>query len=67
MKKNEVKIGGVYTARVSDKLVPVRIDCENRHGGWTGTNLTTKKTVRIKSAQRLRGNRLLLVLPSEFE
>ena len=34
MKKNEVKVGGVYTAKVSDKLVEVRIDGENRHGGW---------------------------------
>jgi hypothetical protein len=25
------------------------------HGGWDATNLTTKKKVRIKSAQRLRG------------
>ena len=26
MKKNEVQVGGVYTAKVSDKLVEVRID-----------------------------------------
>ena len=26
MKKNDVKIGGVYTAKVTDKVVPVRID-----------------------------------------
>jgi len=55
MKKNEVKIGKVYTARVTDKLVPVRIDGENRHGGWDATNLATGKKVRIKSPQRLRG------------
>ncbi len=53
MKKNEVKIGEVYTARVTDRLVPVRIDQENRHGGWDATNLATNKKVRIKSAQRL--------------
>jgi hypothetical protein len=34
MKKSEVKVGGVYTAKVSDKVVEVRIDGENRHGGW---------------------------------
>ena len=39
MKKNEVKIGSVYTAKVTDKLVEVRIDGENRHGGWDATNL----------------------------
>jgi hypothetical protein len=54
MKKNEVQIGGVYSAKVSDKLVEVRIDAENRHGGWDATNLATNKKVRIKSAQRLR-------------
>jgi hypothetical protein len=54
MKKNEVQVGGVYSAKVSDKLVEVRIDAENRHGGWDATNLATNKKVRIKSAQRLR-------------
>ncbi len=54
MKKSEVKLGGVYTAKVTDKLVEVRIDAESRHGGWDATNLTTGKKVRIKSAQRLR-------------
>jgi hypothetical protein len=55
MKKSEVKIGKVYAAKVSDKLVSVRIDAENPHGGWDATNLATGKKVRIKSAQRLRG------------
>ncbi len=55
MKKSEVKVGGVYAAKVSDKVVEVRIDGENRHGGWDGTNLSTGKKVHIKSPQRLRG------------
>jgi len=55
MKKNEVRVGGVYTAKVSDKLVHVRIDRTNRHGGWDATNLSTGKQVRIKSPARLRG------------
>ena len=55
MKKNEVKIGSVYTAKVSDKVVDVRIDGENRHGGWNATNLATGKKIHIKSPQRLRG------------
>ena len=54
MKKNEVQVGGVYSAKVSDKVVEVRIDAENRHGGWDATNLATNKKVHIKSAQRLR-------------
>jgi hypothetical protein len=55
MKKDEVKIGETYTAKVTNKVVPVRIDKENPRGGWDATNLVTNKTVRIKSAQRLRG------------
>lgn len=54
MKKADIKIGGVYRAKVSDKLTDVRIDAENPSGGWDATNLATKKKVRIKSAQRLR-------------
>jgi hypothetical protein len=53
MKKNQVKIGGVYAVKVSGKVVPVRIDSENMYGGWNGTNLKTGMTVCIKSAQRL--------------
>ena len=55
MKKNDVKVGGLYAAKVTDKVVPVRIDAENAHGGWDGVNQATGKKVRIKSAQRLRG------------
>ena len=54
MKKHEVKLGSEYIANVSGKLAHVRIDRENPHGGWDATNLATKKSVRIKSAQRLR-------------
>jgi hypothetical protein len=55
MKKHEVKVGAKYLAKVSDKVVPVRIDGENPHGGWDATNEATGKKVHIKSAQRLRG------------
>ena len=54
MKKSEVKIGGVYTAKVTNKVVQVRIDAESRYGGWDATNLATGKKVRIKSPARLR-------------
>jgi hypothetical protein len=54
MKKSEVEIGGVYTAKVTNKLVQVRIDAESRYGGWDATNLATGKNVRIKSPARLR-------------
>ena len=55
MKKSEVKVGTHYRAKVSDQMTTVRIDAENANGGWDATNLRTNKKVRIKSAQRLRG------------
>jgi hypothetical protein len=55
MKKNEVKVGGRYIAKVSGKLVQVRITGTSGHGGWDAVNEATGKEVRIKSAQRLRG------------
>jgi hypothetical protein len=55
MKKHEVKVGAKYLAKVSDKVVVVRIEAENPHGGWDATNEATGKRIRIKSAQRLRG------------
>jgi len=44
----------VHTAKVTGKLVPVRIDA-TKGTGWSATNLATGKTIYIKSAQRLRG------------
>ena len=55
MKKDEVKVGGTYVAKVSDRLVTVRIDSTHSGGGWNATNTATGKRIRIKSAQRLRG------------
>jgi hypothetical protein len=54
MKKNEIEVGGLYTAKVSGKVVKVRIDSANTHGGWNATNTATGKRIRVKSAQRLR-------------
>jgi len=54
MKKQDVKIGKHYAAKVSGRMATVRIDAENPHGGWDATNLRTRKKVRVKSAQRLR-------------
>ncbi|MCD6404829.1 MAG: winged helix-turn-helix domain-containing protein [Planctomycetes bacterium] len=58
MKKDKVKVGGTYKAKVSGKLTEVRITGESRHGGWDAVNVLTNRTVRIKSAQRLRGEAL---------
>ncbi|HEX7010762.1 MAG TPA: winged helix-turn-helix domain-containing protein [Phycisphaeraceae bacterium] len=57
MKKEQVQIGQVYSAKVSGKVVPVRIEKErpaSGGGGWDAVNLHTNRPVRIKSAQRLR-------------
>jgi len=53
MKKNEVKIGGEYVAKVSGDKVIVKIDSESRFGGWNATNTYTGRSVRIKTAARL--------------
>jgi hypothetical protein len=55
MKNDDVKIGQTYSAKITDKVVPVRIDVEHKSGGWHGTNMTTNRKVHIKSAQKLRG------------
>ncbi|QDT60617.1 hypothetical protein SV7mr_31410 [Stieleria bergensis] len=55
MKKADVKIGGEYFAKVTNKKVTIRIDAENSSGGWDATNLATNKKVRIKTAARLQG------------
>ena len=54
MKKSKVKVGGVYTVKVTNKIVQVRIDAESRYGGFDATNLATGKKVRIKSLAKLR-------------
>jgi HB1/ASXL restriction endonuclease-like protein with HTH domain len=58
MKKDEVRIGSTYTAKVSGGIAPVRITEEkwagDKHTGWSGVNTETGRAVRIKSAQRLR-------------
>jgi len=54
MKKADVQIGGVYAAKVSGKVVPVRITAESPYGGWDAVNTISNRAVRIKSAQKLR-------------
>ena len=54
MQAKEVVLGGIYAAKLSDKLVPVRLEAETEGGGWQATNMRTGKSVRIKSARRLR-------------
>lgn len=69
MKKSEIKVGSVYIAKVSGKLVPVKILEEKTSQStqwvmgqpkrrsttwWLGLNTRTGFEVRIKSAAKLR-------------
>lgn len=67
MTKNDVQIGQTYQAKVSNRIVEVRIDSEYHHGGWNATNLSTGKKVRIKTARRLRGRSVEVPPPQPQE
>lgn len=54
MLKKQIVIGKSYLAKISGNLTFVRIDSESSYGGWNATNLKTGRSVRIKSAQKLR-------------
>jgi hypothetical protein len=58
MKKDDIKIGSTYLAKVSGEVVPVTLREEKwkgeKHTGWVGTNTQTGRSVYVKSAQRLR-------------
>lgn len=54
MKKKDVIIGAYYAAKISGNVVPIRIDRESRFGGWDATNIKTNRSVRIKTAGKLR-------------
>jgi hypothetical protein len=54
MKKEDVSVGGTYSAKVGNKTIDVRIDSENAKGGWNATGVDSGKPVRIKDARQLR-------------
>jgi len=54
MKKAEIEVGSLYRAKVSEKVVTVRIDSEHDRKGWWATNLSTGRKIRILGCQRLR-------------
>lgn len=55
MKKQAVSVGQTYLAKVSGKMVTVRIDGPNPFGGWYATNLSSHHHITIRNAGRLRG------------
>lgn len=54
MKKSDVVLGRRYMARVSGKLVTVVPYYKAVLGGWHATNCATGRTIRVKTAARLR-------------
>lgn len=55
MKKTEVEIGKTYMAKVSKKLVKVKVVGINITGrGWQAISQSTGRTIHIRGAQRLR-------------
>ena len=54
MKGANIQIGGVYAAKVSGKIVHVRISSAASYVGWYATNMSTGRIIHIRSAARLR-------------
>lgn len=54
VKKKEVQIGRIYAAKISGRVVPVKVTASHDAGGWTAENLRTGHPVRIRSAAKLR-------------
>ena len=54
MRKKEIVIGGTYQVKVSGQLVSVKLTGRSSYGGWAGTNLSTGRTIHIRTAGRLR-------------
>ena len=60
MKSKDIREGATYAVKVSGKIVPVLIAAPSGYGGWWGLNHITKKSVRIKSAQRCRAELVMV-------
>jgi hypothetical protein len=62
MRGSQITIGGVYLAKVSGKIVPVRVLSKYEHfyrGGrshdaFICENMTTGRKIRVRSVQRFR-------------
>lgn len=54
MTKRDVRIGCEYLAKVSGKLTRVKLTGESPYGGWNAVNIATGRTIRIRTAARLR-------------
>lgn len=55
MKAKDVVLGCLYYVKVSGDVVPVRVTGLHPLGGFVGVNQEIGRTIRIKTAGRLRG------------
>ena len=55
MLKKNVELGKHYAIKDHDgRIRVIRLDSESRYGGYNATKLKTGRTIRIKSAAKLR-------------
>lgn len=56
MKKDEIRVGGLYEAKVNGRYTTVRVDdiCENSTHPYTVTNLSTGRQIMFRSAAKFR-------------
>jgi hypothetical protein len=54
MKAVQVKLGGLYEVKVSGRMARVRVTGANPFGGYNGINEDSGRSVRLRSARRLR-------------
>jgi hypothetical protein len=54
VRKADVKVGETYIAKVSGRLVKVKLVRESSFGGWDAENLFTGREIRVRTAARLR-------------
>lgn len=63
MLKKDVKLGATYKVRLHGTHTTIRLDSISAYGGWNATNLITGRTIRIKSAAKLRSEVTNLTCP----
>lgn len=64
MKKNEIKVGGHYRAKVNGQLVTVRVDKIYEGGFYDVTNLATGRKTTFRSAAKFRREVVRVKCPS---
>ena len=53
MKAVDVKKDGLYSAKITKRVVTVKITGKHKSGGWHALNTVTGKKIHIKTAERL--------------